>query len=118
MRSTSQLRSGVTLIEVIVAILVLTTGILSLELTAAASIRSLGDSGRAQRMSDLARSRLELLRSAPCRAASGVDSAPGVAIAWSASDTGNGLIAVTQMARFTTLRGLREQSYRALVPCT
>lgn len=118
MYSRGNIPAGVTLVEVVVAILVLTTGILSLELTAAASIRSLGESGRAQRMSDLARSRLEILRSGPCRASSGVDSASGVSVAWSARDNGGGLLAVTQIARITTLRGSGEQTYRALVPCT
>lgn len=118
MKSRGNIRPGITLIEVIVALLVLTAGVLSLELTAAASIRSLGESGRAQRASDQARSRLERLRSAPCRTSSGVDSTPGVIVAWSARDDGNGLLAVTQTTRYTTRRGPNEQGYLALVPCT
>lgn len=117
MRYRRHARLGVTLIEVVVAILVATVGVLSLELTAATSLRSLADSGRSARATDLARSRMELLRNAPCSAGSGADSAAEVTVAWQRSDAGNGLAALRLSVRAGAGQGRRDETYSALVPC-
>ena len=111
------IRAGFTLIELMVAMLIFTIGILGLASTAGVVVKQMGDSGRMSVAAAVARSRIEQLRLAPCGVATN-DSAKtrGVAEAWRLTPmTRSSQIDVT--VRFTTKQGVRTQSYRSMVPC-
>ena len=110
-------RAGFTLVELMVAMLIFTIGILALASTAGVVVRQMGDSGRMSVAAAVAKSRIEQLRLAPC----------AVAVSDSAKTRGVAEVSrLTPMTRssqidvtitYTTKRGSRSQSYRSMVPC-
>lgn len=110
-------RAGFTLVELMVAMLIFTIGILALASTAGVVVRQMGDSGRMSVAASVAKSRVERLRLAPCAVAV-TDSAKtrGVSEVWRLTPmTRSSQIDVT--ITYTTKRGSRSQSYRSMVPC-
>jgi type II secretory pathway pseudopilin PulG len=62
------MRKGFTLVETIVALLLVQFGLLAVAATSAITIRDMAIASRAARARDLGRERLELLRSSACAA--------------------------------------------------
>ena len=110
-------RAGFTLVEVIVAMLIFTVGLLAMAGTAGMVVRQMGDSNRMTVASAVARSRIEQLRLAPCTLGmSGSATTRGVTEAWRLTPmVRSSRIDVT--VSFTTKNGTRSQSYRSMVPC-
>ena len=113
----SSARGGFTLVEVMVAMLIFTIGLLGLATTSAVVIKQMGDAGRMGVASTIAQSRIEKLRIANCKASStGADTTRGVVASWTVTpQTRSARIDVT--VSYNTRRGLRSQSYRSTVPC-
>jgi prepilin-type N-terminal cleavage/methylation domain-containing protein len=108
--------SGFTLIEVMIAILVITVAALALEGGATAAVRDLAASEREQLATRLAERQRERIWAASCAGSSGVDSANGVVARWVAAP-GTSATHVTQHTTFTTALGTRTESYDAMGRC-
>jgi type II secretion system protein I len=110
-------RAGFTLVEVIVAMMIFTVGLLAMASTAGVVVKQMGDSNRMTVASAVARSRIEQLRLAPCTLGmTGSATTRGVTEAWR-------LTPMTRSSRidvivsYTTKNGTRTQAYRSMVPC-
>jgi Tfp pilus assembly protein PilV len=99
MRLQPSLRSAFTLVELLVACLVLGTGVLALASTSVAVARLTGDAGRAGAAAERAQARMEAMRAA-CAAASGSVLAGGIAEWWSAAPSPSGA-ALSDSVRYT-----------------
>lgn len=95
MRCDARTDDGFTLIEVVVAIVVLTIGILALAGAAAATVRSMAEAARIDGAARLAEVERERAAAMICAANAGVDSTQGARIAWSASPAG-AMLSMTQ----------------------
>ncbi len=81
---------GFTLAELIVALMLLTVGLLALSSTSAFVTYELASSARSERAAAAAASRLEALRSASCADAAGSSTSDGITTAWSVAAVGRG----------------------------
>lgn len=108
--------TGFTLVEVIVAILLLTIALLALEGSAASTVRELADSQRETLATRLAERQRERAFGSTCATASGVDSANDVDAGWAATGTGQ-RVHLTQHTSFDTRSGTRRQSYGVVGRC-
>lgn len=108
--------TGFTLVEVIVAILLLTIAILALEGSAAVTIRELADGQRETLAMRLAERQRERAFAGACATASGMDSINGVGASWAAAPTGQ-RTRLTQRTYFDTRFGTRQESYDAAGRC-
>ncbi len=117
-RCTDTARGGFTLIEVMVAVMILTVGLLALASTSAVVIRQMGSAGRMGVAATVAQRRTELLRLAPCTAtSSGSATTRNVAESWTVTpQTRSARIDVT-VTYATRSGGTRSQSYRSTIPC-
>jgi prepilin-type N-terminal cleavage/methylation domain-containing protein len=109
-------RHGFSLPELIIAIVLLTVGLLALATTAAFLTREHAASVRAERAASIAGSRLERLRAAGCVSASGVETVDSMHIAWSVSPSGRSALAIVSISwqeRATPVR----HSYESGFPC-
>jgi prepilin-type N-terminal cleavage/methylation domain-containing protein len=84
MRTLLRLRGAFTLLELLVACVVLGVGVLGLASTSVAVARLTGDSARAGTAAERAQARVEALRSSRCAAAGGTLMAGGIDEWWSA----------------------------------
>ncbi len=77
-------RAGFTLVEVLVAVLILAVGLSALAGTAAITTRTVGESTRHTRATALGAGRSEILLTGSCRSAgSGSDTRDGLTVEWS-----------------------------------
>ena len=90
MRSHPPLRAAFTLVELLVACLILGTGVLALAGTSVAVARLTGDAARAGTAAERAQARMETMRSAQCAATLGSTLAGGIAEWWASSATAAG----------------------------
>lgn len=87
---------GFTLIEVVVAIVILSIGALALAASAAATVRSMTDAARVDGIARVAESARERAYASACAAVSSVDSVAGARVVWSASPAG-AMLSVRQL---------------------
>jgi Tfp pilus assembly protein PilV len=100
MRSLLRLRAAFTLVELLVACLVLGIGVLGLASTSVAVARLTGDSLRAGIAIERGQARVEALRSSQCAATSGTLTVGGIAEWWSAATAPGGAMLVDSV-RYT-----------------
>jgi prepilin-type N-terminal cleavage/methylation domain-containing protein len=91
-------RDGFTLTELIVAIMLLTFGLLALASTAAFLTYEQAASRRAERAATIAASRLELLRLGRCIPTQGTEPIDGLMAAWSVTPSGPTALAVVRVS--------------------
>jgi type II secretion system protein I len=118
---------GFTLLEVLVALVILSTGILGLAASAALVSRLVGDGSRLTVAATIATARLEQLRALPCaRVVSGMAVTRGIEERWTASPMGSAAeprALEVQLSVTYQLRGARggdsarTQRFRGAVPC-
>ena len=110
-------RAGVTLIEVIVAILLLSAGALALAGSAAVTLRRMSDGSRGSAAASVARSRAEESFSQSCAGLdNGSQRTRGVQSEWSVS--GGALSTdVRQRVTYSTKRGEHLDEFLTTVPC-
>ena len=114
-RAVSRERKGVSLIEVLIACVLLTVAVLGLVGAATGISKQTGNSRRQILAAGMAQARLDSLRSLPCSSlASGTSSKQGIAQTWTVSGSGNTRSIVLQL---TVPRLTNAITYRALVPC-
>lgn len=109
--------SGATLVEVLVAVVILTVGLLGLVGSMVTVTRMVEDSRRYQRTAALATGRLEMLRSQPCASiADGVETSGAYTVAWTVTRIANGrqaVVAVTSPRR----AGRRIDVFHTVIAC-
>ena len=113
----SRARSGFTVVEVMVAMLVLSLGVLAMVGTAALVQRQMGSAQQQSLAAFAAQTRFEQLRSINCQSiANGSAATRTVTEAWVKKDTARAVI-VTDTVHYTTGYGQRFQIYRTTVSC-
>ena len=110
-------RTGLTLIEIVVAILVLSVGALAFAGSSAVMVRRLAESARGAAAASAARSRLESSFARACDVlTSGSEQSFGVRSDWSV--TGSGRTSdIRQRITYPTLRGSRNEDFLTTAPC-
>lgn len=110
-------RAGVTLIEVVVAILLLTVGALSLAGAAAVTVRRMGESARRATAVSVARARAESSFAAPCTALTdGSEQLLGVRSEWSIASAAASA-EISQRITYSTRRGSHADDFLTAAPC-
>lgn len=112
-------RKGFTLVELMVAMMLFSVGLLALASSSAVVLRQLGEAGNMNIASSVAQTRIERLRTATttCTTAStGTATTRGIAESWTVTTLARSAeIAVT--ATYKTTRGNRSQTYTSRIPC-
>lgn len=119
-------RRGFTLLEVLVALVLLSIGILGVAMSAASVSRMVGDGSRLTLAATIATARLEQLRAIPCASAtSGTAITRGIEERWSVAAMGAALSALeVQLSVTYPLRSqfnagpTRTQLFRGAIHCT
>lgn len=113
-----KVRSGFTLIEVIVAIVILATGALALAGSAAVTVRRMAEAARRTAAVSMARSRAEISLALPCGSlASGSETAGAVRSEWVVSP-GSASAELSQRVSYPTFRGERSDDFLTAAPCS
>jgi type IV pilus assembly protein PilV len=114
-------RSGFTLVELMVAMMLLSVGMLALASSSAVVIKQMTEAGTMSVASSVAQTRMERLRTAAstCAAAAAVNgnaTTRGVTESWTITPmTRSAQLSVT--VTYDTKRGNRSQTYLSMVPC-
>jgi prepilin-type N-terminal cleavage/methylation domain-containing protein len=115
-------RRGVTMVELMVALMIVSVGLLALASSATLVTRLMGGGATQTRAAALAYTNLEKLRSVSCaNAVAGADTVRGIVSTWTvqsivASSTTRGL-SVNLTVKYPTSKGPRTQTYKTIVPC-
>lgn len=114
-------RRGVTLVELIVAMTILSIGLLAIVGTSSGIARGLGESRGDNVAAIVAQSRMETVAGMTCTGltlpTSGTTTTRGVTEKWSIANGGNNTLLVTDSVTWTTRRGTRNQVFVTLLPC-
>lgn len=110
---------GFTVIEVMVAVLILSVGMLALVSTAATVTRMIGQGQRYSEASTLAAGRFEILRATDCSAMTSSTATEGAyTLSWTVADTASGNAkAVTLTVTSPTGRGDRTDTFNTTIAC-
>jgi len=110
-------RRGFTLIELMVAIMILTVALLGLAATTTVATQMIGAGGRHTLAASVAQSRFELLRRGSCATLSGGSGyTRGMAETW-VIDSVRTAAFITARVTYQTQRGSRTQIFRSVRPC-
>jgi prepilin-type N-terminal cleavage/methylation domain-containing protein len=110
-------RKGFSLIELMVAIMVLTVALLGLAATSAVATQMIGGGGRHTLAASVAQSRFELLRRGSCATLSGGSTdTRGVIESWEIDSVRTSAF-LTARVTYETRRGPRTQVFRSVRPC-
>jgi len=108
---------GFTIVEILVAIMILTVGVLGLVTTAGLVTRMIGQGQRFTVASALANERIELLRAAGCPATgTGSETRGAYTIAWTVGDLGRGR-SLSVTVQSPTTRGTRSDVFASVQFC-
>lgn len=113
---TAARRSGLTLVEVVIAILVFAVGALGLATTSGALARQLAGNAQRSRALHIAATRVEKSHASPCVSASGSESAPGITDDWTISASASFAI-VDQTIQRRDSNGQHVDILRSAAPC-
>ena len=116
-RGRSRGRAGFSLVELVVALMILAVGILGLASTAFVITRQMGGGNTLATAATVAASRLETMASRPCTAlANGTATTRGVAQAWTVTTVANAR-RIDLTVTYQTSRGPRQRVLRSTVSC-
>ncbi len=107
---------GFTLVELTVAVLVLSVGLLALVATSAVATRMLAEGRRASRVAALAAQQMAMLS---CTAVDGAAADGPYTVTWTVSEVegGAGVARVRVAVGWPTTSGVRADSFSTLIPC-
>ncbi|MDQ4079458.1 MAG: prepilin-type N-terminal cleavage/methylation domain-containing protein [Gemmatimonadota bacterium] len=116
------MRTGFTIVELLITLVILSAGLLALHGSSALTLRMVGGGWTRTVAASVAQRRLELLRSSACAGlASGSDETRAVRERWTVSPTSGGVgIELTVEYLVRVPRGAtseRSATFRAVVPC-
>lgn len=112
-----QKRNGLTLVEIVVAILILSVGALALAGTSALMVRRMAESASGAAAASVGRNRLESSFSSPCSAlTSGNEQLLGVRSEWSTTGSAYSA-AISQHVSYPTRRGAHTDHFLTAAPC-
>jgi prepilin-type N-terminal cleavage/methylation domain-containing protein len=110
-------RKGFSLIELMVAIMILTVALLGLAATSAVATQMIGAGGRHTLAASVAQSRFEVLHLGSCASLSGGSSyTRGVSELWQIDSVRTSAF-LTARVTYQTRRGPRTQIFRSVRPC-
>jgi prepilin-type N-terminal cleavage/methylation domain-containing protein len=111
-------RSGLTLVEMMVAIMIVTVGLLGLAGSSAYVIRQVSGGANQSIAANAIQSRLEWMRSVPCsQIKDSTATNRGVREHWVPGPTHNGILWVRDTIRYSVGGTPRTQTYTMTVPC-
>ncbi len=111
-------RGGFTLVELIVAVVVLAIGVVALGSTASTVSRMLTGGAAQTLAAQVAQSRFEMLRSVPCaQVTSGTADTRGVTERWHVTSLGNRTFSVLDSVTHKTSRGHKVEVYHSVLRC-
>ena len=115
-------RSGVTMIELVVALAIVSIGVFGLAGGATLVTRLMGGGTIQTRAAQMASAHLEQFRSMSCTSvSSSADTSRGVISSWSAAAVSSGGVrrgtSINLTVRYPTTKGMRAQVYYTLIPC-
>ena len=111
--------SGFALAELLVAVLVMTVGVLGSISTAAVVLRLMGAGAQHTLAAHVVQSRFEWLRARSCALIEGGSaSSRGVRETWTVSPIEPATFDVTDAVSYTTRDGVQVQTFRSIVRCT
>ena len=110
-------RSGYTLVEIVIALLVLTVAALGLASGAAVIGREIGATSIRERATRTAVSRLEMIRAQCSSAQSGGDNTGSLASTWTVDNAAGGPMSVVESITYPTPNGPRTRTFRAVFWC-
>ncbi len=105
---------GFTLVELTVAVLVLSVGLLALVATSAVATRMLAEGRRASQVAALAAQRMAMLS---CTAVGGAAADGPYTVTWTVSEVEGGAARVRVAVGWPTSNGVRADSFSTLIPC-
>jgi len=110
---------GFTIVEVLVAVLVLAVGIIGLTTTAALVTRMIGQGERYSQASTMAAEQFEVFRSRSCASlTAGTATRGGFTLNWTVQDAAGGRArAVTIVVLSPTTRGIRPDTFATTIGC-
>jgi len=115
-------RRGLTLVELIVAMSILSIGLLGIVGVSAAIARSLGEARADNLAAVRAQSRVEQIAGMQCNSGAivgqgGTVASRNITEKWTIQDGGNNTLLVIDSVSWTTRRGQRKAVFRTLLPC-
>lgn len=109
---------GFTIVETLVAVMVLTVGLLGLVTTAGLVTRMIGQGQRYNEVAALANERVEVIRAQGCpAAATGSETRGAYTVAWRVADAGNNSRAIQVVVGSPTGRGARVDTVQTVQVC-
>src|SRR5687768_17163679 len=111
------MRDGFTLVEIIVALVVFTTGALGLAAGSAIVAREIGTNGLRSGAALLARSRQEIVQSACKASESGTDTQGPLISTWTVSPVESTAVTLTGSVSYFSSRGARTEPYSLTISC-
>lgn len=120
--SNRRARRGVTMVELMVALAIISVGVFGLAGGATLVTRLMGGGTVQDRASRIANAHIEQLRSRSCSSISaGTDTVRSIISTWTKSDitvSGNRRgVSVNLTVQYPTSKGMRSQAYRTILPC-
>ena len=109
-------RPGLTLIEVMIAILLFAVGALGLAASSAAIVRQLVAAAQRSRAAQVAATREEKTHAAACGSISGSEIVAGIVDTWRVTAQGTRII-LDQTVQRRDSRGIHEDTFRSAAPC-
>jgi len=110
-------RRGFSLVEVMIAIIILTTGVLALAASAAAVTRLISQGGGLGRAAAAAEGRIELLRATPCASLANNSTYDGpYLVSWTVATSGF-MRSITVNVSYRTGRGTRTDTFYTYISC-
>jgi prepilin-type N-terminal cleavage/methylation domain-containing protein len=111
-------RSGFTLVEMMVAVVILATGLLGLVSTAAYVVRQVSGGAQQTIAANVVQSRLEWMRSVPCDAIQDSSTTTrGISERWVRGPTANQVLFVVDTVKYSVSGSPRVHTYTMTVPC-
>lgn len=113
-------RAGFTIVEVMVALLLVVVALVALEGGVAVTVRTLADAEREATATRLAETEREHAYATPCAAAHGVDTTNGVRVGWSVTPAGVGgaaMLVTHASGAFRTRYGIHATGFDGAGPC-